>query len=57
MEIPRGIKVTKMDMTSLMEDCLNLCYSAYGFDAPNIQSALTTVQNSTLAIPDGMNRI
>lgn len=57
MGVSRGTKVTKMDITSLMEDCRSLCYAAYGYDKPNITSVLTTVQNSTLAILDGMNRI
>ena len=57
MGVSRGTKVTKMNITSLMEDCRNLCYNAYGYDKPGITSVLTTVQNSTLAILDGMNRI
>lgn len=57
MGVSRGTKVTKMDITNLMEDCRSLCYGAYGYDKPDITSVLTTVQNSTLAILDGMNRI
>ena len=57
MGVSRGTKVTKMNITNLMEDCRSLCYSAYGYDKPGITSVLTTVQNSTLAILDGMNRI
>lgn len=57
MGISRGTKVTKIDITNLMEDCRSLCYGAYGYDKPGITSVLTTVQNSTLAILDGMNRI
>lgn len=57
MGVSRGTKVTKIDITNLMEDCRSLCYAAYGYDKPGITSVLTTVQNSTLAILDGMNRI
>lgn len=57
MGVSRGTKVTKIDITNLMEDCRSLCYGAYGWDKPDITSVLTTVQNSTLAILDGMNRI
>ena len=57
MGVSRGTKVTKTNITNLMEDCRSLCYGAYGYDKPNITSVLTTVQNSTLAIFDGMNRI
>lgn len=57
MGVSRGTKVTKTNITNLMEDCRILCYEAYGYDKPDITSVLTTVQNSTLAILDGMNRI
>lgn len=57
MGVSRGTKVTKIDMTTLMEDCRSLCYGALGWDKSDITSVFTTVQNSTLAIFDGMNRI
>lgn len=57
MGVSRGTKVTKMNITSLMEDCRSLCQNAYGYDKPGIASVLTTVQNSTLAILDGINKI
>ena len=55
--VSRGTKVTKMDIVCLMEDCRNLYGLAYGYDKLDITSVLTTVENSTLPILDGMNRI
>ena len=57
MGVSHGTKVTKMDIATLMEDCRSLYEVVYGYNMPGIDSVSIAVQNSTLAIPDGMSII
>lgn len=53
----RGNKVVKSDITALLADCSTLTSNCYGYDKTGIASVKTSVNNSTLAIGSGIEKV